>query len=319
MKSLALVPALVAALVLALPVPILAQGNPISDPATLASILGDQEQIEDFEGFSLSGGTSTPAPNPLNSSTKPQWGLLSGVSYGSLHNLAVYTGQLLGDDSNILAGVGSANNDVTISFGVPQLAVGFYLVDITGNLDYHETITFLNGTTALGSVNLTLPKASAQFLGWKDTAGITSVRVTSDAFAMVDNVTWGVTATPVAWANLGSGLAGVAGIPSLSGTGSLVAGSGGSLVLSSARPSAPALLLVSLSGTPVPFKGGTLLAFPPVLTAVLVTSGAGSINLPFNWPAGVPSATSLWFQCLVADAAAVGGVALSNGLKGVTP
>jgi hypothetical protein len=296
-----------------------AQSGLITSAAQLQATLGDKLLLEDFEGFSLAGGTSAAAPNPLSAITKPQWHLLSGVTYSSLHSLGVYTGQLLGEDSNILAGVGSSTNDVTIAFDAPQLAVGFYLVDITGNLDYHETITFLRGATVLGSTNLVVPSAGAQFLGWQDAGGITSARVTSDSFAMVDDVMWGVTAAPVVWTGLGSGLAGIGGVPSLAGAGTLAAGSPGSLSLASAKPSAPALLFVSLASSPVPFKGGTLVAFPFLVTVPLVTSAGGALVLPFTWPAGVPSATSLVFQDAIQDAAAVHGVALSNALKGVTP
>ena len=160
--------------------------------AQLESILGDQLLQEDFEGFSLAGGTSIPAPNPLDSTTKPEWNLEPGVTYSSTYSLVVYAGQLLGDDSNILAGVGGNPNDVTIEFVAPQLAVGLYLVNITGNLDYQETVTFSRGSIEVGSLELTLPSASEHFVGWQDFLGITTIRVTSDSFALVDNVTWGV-------------------------------------------------------------------------------------------------------------------------------
>ncbi len=297
-----------------------AQSGLIQNAAQLEATLGDKLQLEDFEGLSLAGGTSTPAPNPLNAGTKPSWHLLSGVSYDSTHNLGMYTGQLLGDDSNILAGVGSSTNDVTITFDAPQLAVGFYLVDITGNLAYHETITFLRGATVVGTTSLVLPSASEHFIGWQDASGITSARVTSDAFAMVDNVMWGVAVAPVGvWSSLGSGLAGVSGVPGLTGSGTLAAGSSGSLSLIAAKPSAPVLLFVSASSSPVPFKGGTLVAFPYLVTVPLSTSGSGALLLPFTWPSGLPAATTVVFQYAVQDAAAVKGVALSNALQALTP
>ncbi|MCB9508317.1 MAG: hypothetical protein H6697_11720 [Myxococcales bacterium] len=297
-----------------------AQSGLIPTASQLESILGDQLELEDFESFSLAGGTSTSAPNPLDASTKPEWHLLPGVTYSSQHSLGVYTGQLLGDDSNILAGVGSSTNDVTASFDTAQLAVGFYLVNITGNVAYTETITFLHGTTVLGTVDLVLPSASEQFLGWQDASGITSVRVTSNHFAMIDDVTWGVPASaPPTWTDLGSGLAGVAGVPALAGTGTLAAGSPTGISLGSAKASSPAVLFLSLSSSPVPFKGGTLVTFPLLFTASLTTDASGAIPLAFAWPAGVPSATTIFFQYAVQDAAAVAGVSLSNGLSGVTP
>lgn len=125
--------------------------------------------------------------------------------------------------------------------------------------------------------------------------------------------------SPPAWTNLGSGLAGVSGIPQLAGTGTLAAGSAGTLTLTSARPSAPAMLFVSLASTPVPLYGGVLLAFPVALTVPLTTNAAGMVQIPFTWPSGVPSGTSIYCQYAIQDAAAVKGVSLSNALRGVTP
>lgn len=122
-----------------------------------------------------------------------------------------------------------------------------------------------------------------------------------------------------AWTNLGNGLAGIAGIPQLAGTGTLASGSAGSLTLTAARPSAPAMLFVSASSAPVAFFGGTLVPFPVVLAVPVATNGAGTIAIPFTMPANVPSATSIYGQYAIQDAAAANGVALSNALVGVTP
>jgi spore coat protein A len=122
-----------------------------------------------------------------------------------------------------------------------------------------------------------------------------------------------------AWTDLGLGLPGVDGVPVLAGTGALTPGSAGSLSLTSAKPSTPALLFLSLASAPVPFKGGTLVANPLLLTVSLSTNASGALLLPFTWPSGLPSGTSIWFQYAVKDAAAVQGVALSNGLKATTP
>jgi Tol biopolymer transport system component len=121
------------------------------------------------------------------------------------------------------------------------------------------------------------------------------------------------------WTNEGFALAGVAGLPSLAGTGTLEPGSPGSLALSDAAPTSAALLFVSLGSTPAPFKGGTLLALPPLLVLPLSTTPTGGFHLAFTWPAGVPGETVLWFQVAIQDAAAVSGVSLSNAVKVVTP
>lgn len=122
------------------------------------------------------------------------------------------------------------------------------------------------------------------------------------------------------WSDLGFALPGTAGAPELAGTGTLAAGSPGALTLSDAAPLAPALLSLSLGSAPVPFKGGTLAAFPPLLQLPLGTDAGGGLSLPWAaWPAGLAPGTALVFQCAVQDAGAVHGVALSNALQGTTP
>lgn len=122
------------------------------------------------------------------------------------------------------------------------------------------------------------------------------------------------------WSDLGFALPGAAGSPELTGSGTLAAGSPGALTLSSAAPLAPALLFLSLGSAPVPFKGGTLAAFPPLLQLPLGTDAGGGLSLPWAaWPAGLAAGTALVFQCAVQDAGAVHGVALSNALQGTTP
>lgn len=124
---------------------------------------------------------------------------------------------------------------------------------------------------------------------------------------------------PSAWTGLGFGLAGISGIPSLSGAGTLAAGSPGSLTIGNAMPSAPAILFTALASAPAPFKGGTLAAFPFTVTANISMLLSGGLTIPFTWPVGVPPATPLWYQCAVQDAAAPKGVALSNALMAITP
>jgi hypothetical protein len=121
------------------------------------------------------------------------------------------------------------------------------------------------------------------------------------------------------WTILGSGLAGVAGVPQLAASGTLEPGSPGGITLDHAKPLAPAALFAALGSVPAPFKGGVLVAAPPVATLALGTDGVGGIELSFTWPPKVPSGTEIVLQAAVLDPAAVAGVALSAGVKGVTP
>jgi hypothetical protein len=154
------------------------------------------------------------------------------------------------------------------------------------------------------------------------TAGASQVSLTWTATDCVGNVSMNgpiVVGTASVWTDIGCGLAGVSGIPSLTGTGTLLTGSAGSLNLSNAAPLAANMLFVSLSSSPVPFKGGSLCAFPFLLGLPLGTDGSGGLVLPWaSWPAGL-SGASLYFQYAIDDAAGPSGASLSNALRGDVP
>ncbi len=120
------------------------------------------------------------------------------------------------------------------------------------------------------------------------------------------------------WVDVGFAKAGVSGLPVLTGTGNLSAGSANQLSLTNARPSSTATLVAGISTLNVPFKGGTMVP-DPILLLALPTSAAGTTALPFTWPAGIPAGFPIWFQFWIQDAAASFGLSASNGLSGTTP
>lgn len=128
----------------------------------------------------------------------------------------------------------------------------------------------------------------------------------------------GIAGIASVWTDLGSGLGGSSGIPTLVGIGTLLDGSSGALVLTSANRSSPALLCMSVVGTPVPFMGGTLVPFPVALSFVLPTDATGSIVLPFIWRPGHAGLT-FYAQYAIQDGSAIQGVSLSNALRGDAP
>jgi FG-GAP repeat len=121
------------------------------------------------------------------------------------------------------------------------------------------------------------------------------------------------------WTNKGFALAGTFGAPALLGSGTLAAGSPGSLHLSNARTSSLSVLFTSLGFLPSPFKGGFLCPVPALLQLGFNSGPAGDILLPFTWPTGIPSGTSFYWQYAIQDPVAVKGVALSNTEQGTTP
>ena len=120
------------------------------------------------------------------------------------------------------------------------------------------------------------------------------------------------------WVNLGHGLAGSAGVPALTGTGTLAGGSTSSLVLTSAKPSSTVWLVAGLSALNAPFKGGTLVP-DPLLILDTVSNAAGSATLTFGMPVGLPAGVDIISQFWIPDPAGVHGFAASNGLTGTTP
>lgn len=122
-----------------------------------------------------------------------------------------------------------------------------------------------------------------------------------------------------AWSDLGGGTPGIAGTPSLTGSGPLTAGSMNPLTISSAPPGAAMLLWIALAPTPFPAIGGTVHAAPFIGQLFLLANGSGSFTGAATWPTGVPPGTQAWFQFVIEDLSTVHGLTLSNGLLATTP
>jgi hypothetical protein len=126
----------------------------------------------------------------------------------------------------------------------------------------------------------------------------------------------------LAFADLGFGMAGTHGVPTLDALGNLLPFGPVHLRLGSARPTAPAFLAVGASAVNAPFAGGTLVpAFTPPggLLIPLFTDGAGEIALTGVWPGHLPSGFETWYQFWVKDPAGSSGWAASPALHAVAP
>lgn len=121
------------------------------------------------------------------------------------------------------------------------------------------------------------------------------------------------------WFDLGLGKPGSSGTPKLSGNGALIAGTAGSLELTSARPSSVAALFLDVQRIDLPLFGGTLvpgLTFSPFLAT---TDASGAISVAWSSLPTVPLCLDLYFQWWIADSVATFGASASNGLRGLTP
>lgn len=116
------------------------------------------------------------------------------------------------------------------------------------------------------------------------------------------------------WLVAGTGTAGSAGVPVLFAMGTLAAGGAGELRLASALPSCAGLLLASVAPSPLPFKGGTLQAFPVAAALPFATDASGGLKLAWHDAPGVPVVPQLVLQAALLDPGAVGGVSLSDAV-----
>jgi hypothetical protein len=132
--------------------------------------------------------------------------------------------------------------------------------------------------------------------------------VTTYAHFLVSNIS--------TWQHLGHALAGSDGEPAIAGEGTLETGSSGAIHLTHAKASAPVYLCLGFSTVYLPFKGGTLVPSLDMSPMLWITSGTGSLTIPWGeWP-GIPE---IYFQFWIVDPAGPKGAASSNGLKGLMP
>jgi hypothetical protein len=124
------------------------------------------------------------------------------------------------------------------------------------------------------------------------------------------------------WTNLGLGLAGTAGTPSLEAAGSLQPLTSVTLTLQGGLQDASAYLVLGFDRLDLPFYGGTLVpAFelPAGTFFSLTTDATGGFLSGGLWPAGVPSGLSLYAQLWIVDPGAPFGLSATNALQGDVP
>jgi hypothetical protein len=121
-----------------------------------------------------------------------------------------------------------------------------------------------------------------------------------------------------AWSDLGLGMAGGAGVPTLMGVGGLQAGQPITLSLAKAKPFSLAPLVVGISTIYHPFKFGVVVPSPNFIFP-LSTDFFGKAAFGGLWPAGVPSGFTTYFQWWIQDPAGPQGYAASNAVAGTAP
>jgi hypothetical protein len=181
--------------------------------------------------------------------------------------------------------------------------------------------SFFGGTTGpVQYPSIALDAADAAYV-----AGVTNdslMPVTPGAFDTIYNApdAYVLKFSFTPWSDVGDGLAGTSGLtPFLTGSGALEPASAGSILLTNAKPSSPAYLLVGLAHLDGAFKGGTMVP-NPLLLLPLTTNASGGLTLSWlHWPAGLPAGTELLVQYWIVDPGGPAGFSASNGLSAVMP
>ena len=161
--------------------------------------------------------------------------------------------------------------------------------------DSSSSLAFGAGLASLGDVNAD---------GWPDWA-------VSGGEAIVLYSPAGI------WNDLGHGLPGTMGVPTLSGAGLLLGSDAMSVTLAGTPPHQPFVLVIGLSAVNLPFHGGV---FVPDAGLLLfdVTDAGGGRQWSTTWPQ-IASAQSFYFQAWMLDPQAGEGWAASNGLRAQSP
>ncbi|MCB9896699.1 MAG: S8 family serine peptidase [Planctomycetes bacterium] len=238
--------------------------------------------------------------------------------------------------SNDTRNPGAAYGATTIDLGAPGTSV----YSTYSNGGYSSlTGTSMASPQVAGAISLLHAHASANFAALRDADPAGAALIVKDT--LIENVDTlpdllgktvsggrlnlfkSVTALSAwsagLWIEVGIGLGGTYGVPSLAGAGTLAPGSTWHLDLTHAARNVPVTLVLGLSQLGAPFKGGTLVPSPDLIVGGLVTNGVGALAISSTWPAGVPSGASLWLQEWIADATGPVGFTATNGVQLTTP
>lgn len=113
--------------------------------------------------------------------------------------------------------------------------------------------------------------------------------------------------------DLGLGKTGSNGeIPFFEVCGRLERGASAEFILRRAPANTPAVLVLSLTNTPIQIWGGTLVPIPPTVTLPVATDPSGRVSIPVR---GAPGRSTVYGQWVMYDAGASFGFGISNALR----
>ena len=121
------------------------------------------------------------------------------------------------------------------------------------------------------------------------------------------------------WTNLGGGIPGLLGIPSLYGMGGLGNGEFTAIALHGGPPLTPCFVVVGASAINLSFKGGTLVPAVDLLIPLGNTDSGGNVSGSVQWTTTVPSGATIFAQAWLPEATALKGFVASNALSVSAP
>lgn len=119
------------------------------------------------------------------------------------------------------------------------------------------------------------------------------------------------------WCDLSGGIAGGAGVPTMTGSGTINQLQPLRLTIEGYAPGSIGVLLVGGSPVNVPVFGGTLVPSPDILLTLVGSSS--SIPFDCSWLANLAPGTQAWLQSAFLDPAAVQGLSASDGVLVTVP
>lgn len=122
---------------------------------------------------------------------------------------------------------------------------------------------------------------------------------------------------PQPWTDLGNGLAGSLGVPSLTASGSLASSTLASLTVENTLPNATVWFVIAETRADLPLFGGVLVPDPNVAVLLgLSADPAGTASITGTLPAVLPAGFEFYSQAWIVDPVAPHGFAATNALSG---
>jgi hypothetical protein len=120
------------------------------------------------------------------------------------------------------------------------------------------------------------------------------------------------------WTDLGFGLAGAAGTPTLAGEGQLLGGDALCVTVAGGPPGAPGWLFLGFGFVSAPFFGGTMVPEWITIHDLPPLDATGALQLPGRWPVDAPS-VALYAQAWFLDPTGPQGASATNGVEAKAP